>query len=140
MRLKDEGSDTSHVVIVLVVQYVGDEQNDRGVAEILPPVRGLTRLAAKIAGLVHDWASAITGKLVDFALLDIDQCRPICVTVPRHDSTRGDRQLAETQFVVLDLGRLPAEIDGPERDVGYAESGQIDRLAGIRLDLVGRAF
>ena len=38
---------TSHVMVVHIVQNVRYEQNDRGVAQILPPVRGLARLAAK---------------------------------------------------------------------------------------------
>jgi hypothetical protein len=34
-------------------------------------IRGLACVAAKIAGLVHDWSRTITGKLVNFALLNI---------------------------------------------------------------------
>src|SRR5690242_9738770 len=98
-------------MIGLIVQHVGDEENDRSVAQILPPVRGFARFAAKITGLVHDWSRAVAGKLMDLALLDIDQRRPIGMTVPRHDATRGDRQLAKAQLMILDLGGLFAEID-----------------------------
>ena len=101
----------SHVVIVLVVQHIGHEQNDCGVAGILPPVRGLACLAAKIAGLVHNWARAIAGVFYDLALLDVDQRWSVGVTMPRHDAARGDRQLAKAKLAVLDLGGLFAEIN-----------------------------
>ena len=64
-----------------------------------------------IAGLVHDRLGAVAGVFDDLALLHEDQRRPVVMAVPGHDAAGLDRQLAKSQFAVLEMRRLLFEID-----------------------------
>src|SRR5262245_17081794 len=76
----------SHVVIVLVVQHVADEQDDGLFSVILPPVRGAARLRPDLAGLVRDRDCAIAGVFDDLALGDVDDRGTVGMAVPGHDA------------------------------------------------------
>src|SRR6516162_7108596 len=136
----DDTSPSSHVVIVLVVENVAHEQNDRFAAEILPPVRGATRLRPDVTGLVHDRIGAVAGVFDDLAFGDVNNRRPIGVAVPGHDAARLDRELAESQLAFLDVGRLLLEVDGGEHCVGDALAGMGARHAHVGFGLAGGTF
>src|SRR5262249_42145733 len=97
---------SSHVVVALVVKDIAHEQNDRLVAEVLPPVPGAARLRPNIAGFVHDRISAVAGVFDDLTLDDVDDCGAVVVAMPGHDAAGLDRELAETQLAFLDVRRL----------------------------------
>ena len=56
-------------------------------------------------------SDAVAGVFDDLALLHVDQRWTVVMAVPRHDAAGLDRQLAEAQFAILDIGRLLLEID-----------------------------
>src|SRR5581483_3341325 len=87
-----------------------------------------------------DRRCAIAGVLDDFALLDEDQRRTVIVAMPRDDAAGGYGHPTEAQFAALELGHLLAEIDRTERRIGDADRLEIDRLAGVRHALIGRAL
>src|SRR5206468_11290550 len=106
--------------------------------EILPPVRGTGDFRPDLAGLVHDRLGAVAGVFDDFALLDEDQRGTIVMAVPGHDAAGLDRQLAEAQLAIPDVGRLLLEVDRAERDVGDADRLGVDHRANVGLHLAGR--
>src|SRR6266702_4063747 len=129
-----------HVVVVRILADIADIQNDGLGPEILPPVRGAEYLGPDIAGLVQNRLGAVAGIFDDFALLDIDQGRPVVVAVPWHDAARLDRQLAEAQFAVFEVCGLLLEIDRTQSHVGDADRLEVDLLAGVYFHLVGGTF
>src|SRR3954452_8694666 len=129
-----------HVVVMRVLADVAYIEDDRFLAEVLPPVRGAGDLGADVAGLVHDRIDAVGSVFDDLALLHEDQGRAVVMAVPGHDAAGLDGQLAEAQLAAFDMRRLFAEVDGAERDVGDADRLVVDHLLRVRLDLVGRAF
>src|SRR5437868_2063973 len=129
-----------HMMIGGILADVADVKNDGLVAEILPPMRGAEHLRPDVAGLVHDRRRAIAGVFHDLALLHEDERGPVIVAVPRHDPAGLDRQLAETEFTALDVGRLLFEVDRSQGNVGDADRFEHHFLAGVGFHLVGRAF
>ena len=93
-------------MIVLVLEQVSGEQHDGLVAGILPPMRNFARLGDDVAGLMHDRHGAIRCVLVDLAVDDVDDGRPVAVAVPGHDPAWLDGELAHAELAVLDVGRL----------------------------------
>src|SRR4051794_8130653 len=134
------GGRSLHVVVVRILADVADIENDGLLAQILPPVRGAEYFGPDVAGLVQDRLGAVAGVFDDFALLNEDQRRTVVMAVPWHDAAGLDRQLAEAQLAVLEVGRLLLEIDRAERDVGDADRLVVDLLAGIGFHLDGGAF
>src|SRR6516162_8624563 len=128
----------SHVLVGLIVQQIADIENHGLVAEVLPPMRRAARLGPDVAGLVHDRRRAIAGVFDDLTFGNEDEGWPIGMAVPRHYAIGVDGELAEPQLAVLDLCRFLVEVDGAERGIGDANSGELDRLAGIGLHLVER--
>src|SRR5215207_5519674 len=106
-----------HVVVVRILADIADIENDGLLAEVLPPVRGAGDFRPDLAGLVHDRVGAVAGVFDDLTLLDEDQRGTIVVAVPGHDTAGLDRQLAEAQFAIPDVGRLLLEVDRAKRDV-----------------------
>src|SRR5436190_24283555 len=58
-----------HRLGLLVVDDVGDRQDDGNVALVLPPVLQAARFASDFTGLVEDRNSALAAVLVDLALI-----------------------------------------------------------------------
>src|SRR6266404_3677302 len=110
-----------HIVVVRILADVADIEDDGFLAEVLPPVRGAEHFGPDLAGLVQDRLGAVAGVFDDLALLHEDQRRTVVMAVPRHDAAGLDRQLAEAQLAILDVGGLLLEIDRTERDVGDAD-------------------
>src|SRR5262249_47845328 len=110
----------SHVVVVLVVQHVADEQDDGLASIVLPPVGGAAGFRPDLAGLVHDRHGAVAGVFDDLAFGDVDDGGTVGVAVPRHDAAGLDGQLAEAELALLDIGRLLLEVDCREHRVGDA--------------------
>src|SRR5262249_21657861 len=128
-RCLNDAHASSHVVVALVVKDIAHEQNDRLVAEVLPPVRGAARLRPDVAGFVHDRIGAVAGVFDDLTLGDVDDCGAVAVAMPGHDAAGLDRELAESQLAVLDVRRLLLEVDGGEHCVGDALVGVVGRRA-----------
>jgi len=101
---------------------------------------GAEDFRADIADLVHDRIDAVGGVFDDLPLLHKYQSGTIVMAMPRHDATRLDRELAEAQLAIPDVGRLLFQIDRAERDVGNADRLVVDHLPRVRLDLVRRTF
>src|SRR5205085_1782942 len=134
------GMRSLHVVVVRILADVADIEDDGLGAEILPPMRGAEHLRPDIAGLVDDRLRAVAGVLDDFALLHKDQRGTVVVAMPRNDAAGLDRQLAEAQLAILDVGGLLLEVDRAKRDIGYADGLVVDLLANVCLYLVGGTF
>jgi hypothetical protein len=103
-------------------------------------MRCAEHLGSDIAGLVRNGLGAVAGVFDDFALLHKNESGPVVVAVPWHDAAGLDRQLAEAQLAVLEVNRLLFEVNRTERNVGYADRLEVDFLAGVCFDLVGRTF
>ena len=89
---------------------------------------------------VDDRGGAVAGVFVDLALDDVDQRRPVAVTMPRDDAARLDRELADAHLAVLQHRPLFGERKHGEHGVGDADRLDFDRLARIRHLLLRRAF
>src|SRR5437868_6916024 len=87
----------SHVLVVCVVEDVSHEQHDCLVADVLPPVRGRIGLRPYVAHLVKNGHRAVACIFDDLAFGHVDDRGAVTVAVPRDDSIRLDRQLAETE-------------------------------------------
>src|SRR2546421_10187636 len=85
-----EGRSWLHVLVHLVVEDVGREQDHDLLSRVLPPMRRRGGLAGDLAGLVHDGHRAVAGVFGDLALDDVDDRGPVAVAVPRHDATGHD--------------------------------------------------
>ena len=97
-------------------------------------------LARDFAGLVHDRHRTGAGVLDDRTGDDVDDRRPLGVAMPGDDSTRLNDELAEAEFVVLQVRRLLGEIDRGDQLVGYVLVSRWSRLLAVDRDIVGRAF
>src|SRR5690242_15960094 len=80
-----------HVVVVRILADVADIENDRVLAEVLPPMRGAVDFGADVAGLVHDRIDAVGGIFDDLALLHEDQSGAVVMAMPGHDAAGLDR-------------------------------------------------
>src|SRR5262249_49170255 len=120
-----------HVLVGLVVEHVADEQHDRLLAFVFPPMLRGIGLRPDLAGLVHDRHAAIAGIFDDLTLRDVDDRRTVAMAVPRHDAAGRDRQFTEAKLPLLDIRGLAFEIDGSKRRIGYAFGGMRHHLARI---------
>ncbi len=69
------------------------------------------RLASDLARLVQDRHRALAAVLVDLALVDHDEGRPVRVRVQRNDATRRDLHVAIAKPALWQVDRLLREID-----------------------------
>src|SRR5205823_13462865 len=98
-------------MVVRILADVADIENDRLLAEVLPPVRGAEHFGPDVAGLVHDRLGTVAGIFDYLTLLHVDQRRTVVMAVPRHDAAGLDRQLAKAQLAIPEVGRLPFGVD-----------------------------
>src|SRR5262249_35266993 len=129
--------DGSHIVVALVVEDEGPEQSDGFAAGSRWPKGGGDRLRREVPEHVNVRIGAVAGVLDDVDLGDVDIRRSICVAVTGHDAATLDREVAESQLALPDVGRLLLEVDGGEHCVGDALAGMGDRHACIGFGLAG---
>src|SRR5262245_41830584 len=103
-------------------------------------MRDFARLGDHVAGLVQDRHGAVRRVLVDLAVDDVDDRRPVAVAVPGYDAAGLDGQLAHAELAVLDVGRLLFHVDHGNDGVGDADRLVVDWGRGVGFLLVSRAF
>ena len=93
-------------------QNISRDQHRRLVRVIFPPVLQITELSGDITGLVLDRLGASAAVFGDGARNNVNVGRPLFMTVPRHDSTGLNDQLAHPHVVAAEPLPKRCDIDG----------------------------
>src|SRR5262249_51227696 len=108
-----------NVRVVLVVEQVSGQKNNRLLAGVLPPVRCALDLGRRLAGLVHDRRLAGAAVFGDLAGDDVDNRRTIGMAVPGDDASGLDHEAAQPQRMILQHHRLVDEVDALEDGIRH---------------------